>query len=223
MRIAMISDVHTKWHNLVIPECDVLISAGDYSWRGERQIVKEYHEWLSKQNAGIVISVQGNHELWVEKNWEEAVSLVWGIDRTIQFVKEESFEWQGVKFHCSAVTPEFCNWAWNVDRGEKIKRHWNAIPDDTQVLVTHGPPWGIRDTIAEDGENLGCKDLLNRIGSLHHLKLHVFGHIHGGSGYSTRVFNWEEDPKRTVCFVNSSICDENYHAVNPVRVLDLEV
>lgn len=227
MRIAMISDVHTRWHDLVIPDCDILISAGDYSWRGEKDCVESYHRWLSKQNTPLTISVQGNHELWVEKNWEEAVSMVYAIDPAIQFIKEESFEWRGIKFHCSSITPEFCNWAWNVDRGEKIARHWAAIPDDTQVLITHGPPWGILDTIGGisrmESENLGCKDLLQRLPSLSKLKLHVFGHIHGGSGESRRVMNKESDVPHMVQFMNASICNEDYKPVNPVRIFDLEV
>lgn len=223
MRIAMISDVHNQWHNLTIPPCDILISAGDYSGRGDMRTVIDFHQWLSKQPAECIISVQGNHELWVEKNWAEAASLVWGINPKIQFVREEAFEIKGVKFHCSAVTPEFCNWAWNVERGPKIARHWAAIPEDTEVLVTHGPPWGILDNVTPGEINLGCKDLLNRIRALHHLKLHVFGHIHGGSGESKRVVNREEVPPRLVKFVNASICNEDYRPVNPVRVFDLEV
>jgi len=60
MKIVMISDVHEQWHDLTIPECDLLISAGDYSYRGLKPVVIAFHEWLSKQPAKHIISVSKN-------------------------------------------------------------------------------------------------------------------------------------------------------------------
>ena len=216
MRIAMISDVHEQWHDLKIPECDVLISAGDYSYTGKRYVVVEFHKWLSKQNAENIISVQGNHELWVEKHWDEASSLVHEIDPRIWFVDTGHKIIDGVSFFCSAVQPEFGNWAWNKKRGPELAAHWARIPSNTEVLVTHGPPYGVLDVstskYATKG-HLGCKDLLDKISYLDHLKLHVFGHIHGSSG---------EQDIEGIRFVNAAICDEDYLPFNPVRIYDLE-
>lgn len=217
MRIVMISDTHAKWQKLVIPECDVLISAGDYSFRGEKHLVKNFHEWLSKQPARHVISVQGNHETWVEKNLQEAKDLVFQVAPRVKFVVEESFEIEGVKFHGSAITPWFYDWAWNVERGPAIKAHWDKIPDDTQVLITHGPPHGQLDIVYyADGvtpkERVGCYELEERIRELKQLKLHVFGHIHGSAG--ERTFNG-------VTYINASICDEMYMPTQPVREFEL--
>jgi len=209
MKIAMISDVHTQWHNLKIPECDLLISSGDYSYKGERKIVKEFHEWLDKQPAKHIISCQGNHELWVERNWQEARDLAAAACPRAYFIDEGLLHIEGRKIWCAAITPWFFDWAYNVDRGPAIKKHWDCIPDDTEILVTHGPPYGILDQIVLGRtEHLGCVDLEARVNNLKKLKLHVFGHIHGGSG--------EKDfyGKR---FVNASICNEKYKPVNPVR------
>lgn len=213
MKIVMISDTHAKWQKLQIPECDILISAGDYSFRGEKHLVKNFHEWMSKQPARHVISVQGNHETWVEKNLEEARELVFKNSPRVKFVVEESFEIEGIKFHGSAITPWFYNWAWNVERGPAIKAHWDKIPDDTQVLITHGPPAGILDIVYyPDGvtprERVGCHDLMDRIKQLKNLKLHVFGHIHCDAG--EKNFNG-------VQFVNAAICDEQYMPTQPIR------
>ena len=38
--------------------------------------------------------------------------------------------------------PTHRGWAFNADRGETILKHWNKIPDDADVLITHGPPLG---------------------------------------------------------------------------------
>ena len=75
MRVVAISDVHGKWNKLTIPPCNVLVSTGDYSFRGEKHMVKDFHTWLNKQPADHIISVQGNHEVWVEQNFEEAKLL----------------------------------------------------------------------------------------------------------------------------------------------------
>lgn len=213
MKIILISDVHAKWKKLVIPECDLLVSTGDYSFRGEKHIVEDFHEWLSKQPAKHIISVQGNHETWVEKNFAEAKEIARQIDPKIHFIDEGAIEIDGVKIYCSAVTPWFYNWAWNVNRGPDIAKHWAKIPDDTQVLLTHGPPHGILDmTYHIDGvtprEEVGCEDLLERIKQLKFLKLHAFGHIHSGSGEITID---------GVTYINASICDETYQPTNPVR------
>ena len=76
MKIVAISDVHNLWHKLTIPECDVLISAGDYSSRSQPEVVEAFHKWMDKQPADVLVSVQGNHELWVEKNFDEARDIV---------------------------------------------------------------------------------------------------------------------------------------------------
>jgi predicted phosphohydrolase len=213
MIVAIVSDVHRRWHDIVVPPCDLLISAGDYSNQGEPTSVVGFHEWMSHQPATHKISVQGNHELWVEHSFESASAAVKEIDPDIYFTAQQTLHISGHVIHCSAVTPYFCNWAWNVHRGVDIQKHWEIIPDNTDILVTHGPAYGILDEIVPgSGEHLGCQDLLNRVKQLKNLKLHAFGHIHGSSG---------EELVDGVQFVNASMCDEQYTLVNPVRVVEL--
>lgn len=218
MKIVAISDLHGKWNKITIPECDLLISAGDYSFRGEKHMVVDFHKWLSKQPARHIISVQGNHELWVEKNWDEAKQLVFENASRVHFIDEGLIEIEGVKIWCSAITPFFCNWAWNRNRGHDIEIHWKKIPDDTRILVTHGPRQGILDAVYyPDGatirEHVGCKDLGNRIDQLKNLELHIFGHIHGSAG--EKCFNG-------VTYFNASICDEKYMATNTIHIYELD-
>lgn len=211
-KICAISDTHNKWNNLVIPECDLLISAGDYSFRGEKHIVKEFHTWLNKQPAKHIISVQGNHELWVEDNFLEAKQIALEACPKVHFMDEGLVEIEGIKIWCSAITPEFCNWAWNVNRGDDIKKHWDRIPKDTQILVTHGPPYQILDYAPKCG-NVGCEDLFTRVLELKDLKVHFFGHIH--HSYGQKEFN-------SIKFFNVSNCNESYQSVNPVTIIDYE-
>lgn len=211
MKIVAISDVHNLWHKITIPDCDVLVSAGDYSYKGNPEVVEAFHKWMNSQPADVKISVQGNHELWVEKNFEAAREIVHKINKDIHFIDEGVVNIDGVKFYGSAITPWFYDWAWNRRRGEEIKTHWDKIPDDTNVLITHGPPMGILDKL-ESGERVGCANLTDRIGELTDLKLHIFGHIHPSSG---------EAIKDNVLFVNAAMCDDTYKLKNEPRIIIL--
>ena len=93
-----------------------------------------------------------------------------------------------LKIYGSPWQPEFCGWAYNLPRGQALADKWAMIPDDTDILVTHGPPAGILDG------DLGCLNLRRRVDELN-LKLHVFGHIH----YSWGVMG---------NYVNASICND---------------
>lgn len=216
MKIVVISDTHGRWNKLTIPECDLLISAGDYSFRGEEHMVRDFHKWLNKQPAKHVISVQGNHEKWVEKNFPLAKEIAKEACPRVHFIDEGLIEIEGIKIWCSAWTPFFHNWAWNSNRGKDIKRHWDLIPEDVDILVTHGPPYGILDLVRfGDGspkELVGCKDLLAKIQTLSKLKCHFFGHIH--ETYGHEYING-------VHFYNASICDEHYAASNRPVVVEI--
>lgn len=217
MKIVAISDTHCRWQKLVIPECDILISAGDYSFRGEPHVVRNFHEWLDEQNAAHIISVQGNHETWVEKNFGAARDIAREACCAVHFMEEGPLEIEGIKIWCAAITPWFMDWAWNVHRGPDIKRHWDLIPEDTNILITHGPPHGILDVVPHiDGspkERVGCHDLKDRI-AIVKPDIHIFGHIHHSHG---------EHHEGSTSYYNVSICDELYSPTNPVTVIEYEL
>lgn len=209
MKIVHISDVHGKWSKLSIPECDLLISSGDYSFRGETHMVRDFHAWLNKQKAKHIISVQGNHEVWVEQNFEEAKAIALAECPRVHFIDEGTIEIEGVKIFCSAVTPWFHNWAWNRYRGSEIKQHWDKIEEGTDIVITHGPAYDILDKTAR-GDLTGCEDLLAKMRSIKTIKLHFFGHIH--EAYGSRVVEG-------ITHINSSICNENYNPWNKPQII----
>jgi hypothetical protein len=55
------------------------------------------------------------------------------------------------------------------------------VPDDTNVLINHGPPFGILDRSPFQQQHQGDPELLARCGELPHLRFVCFGHIHGTS------------------------------------------
>lgn len=225
MKIVAISDVHGKWNKLQIPECDILISAGDYSFRGEKHMVENFHKWLNKQEAGYIISGQGNHELWVEKNFAEAKEIAEKACPGVHFIGDaQTINIEGIKIFVSACTPWFYDWAWNRARslGEAQHRQikyigdeWAKIEPDTNILVTHGPPYEILDELlyvdgTPKGQFVGCDILAKKITQIKP-DLHIFGHIH--CGYGQKHLNGTS-------YYNVAICDEMYMASNPITVID---
>lgn len=217
-KIVGISDTHCKWQSLVVPECDILISAGDYSFKGERHVVKDFHKWLDKQPAKHIVSVQGNHELWVEKNFLEAKQVAEEACPRVHFIEEGEVIIDGIKIFGSAWTPFFHNWAYNAFRGEEIQQHWKKIPDDTNILITHGPAHKILDQlvyVSGEGtrEFVGCSDLLKRIREVKP-DLHLFGHIHAWGGHQEHI--------EGTSHYNVAVCDEMYYPANGVTIIDYE-
>lgn len=212
MRFVFISDVHEQWHGIKIPKCDILISSGDYSYRGKPEVVKNFHAWLDEQDADHIVSVQGNHEMWVEKNFALAKEIALKECPRVHFIDEGLAEVGPYKIWGSAITPWFHDWAWNRNRGADCKKHWDLIPDGVDVIVTHGPPMGILDIVRPyTTDPLGCYDLKQAVDRIKP-KVHAFGHIHDGYG----VFD-----NGTTKFVNASICTERYDPFNEPIVVDI--
>jgi hypothetical protein len=99
-----------------------------------------------------------------------------------------------IRIYGSPWQPEFYSWAFNLQRNSiELSGKWEAIPDNTDILVTHGPAFGTLDTVTgRQYDNLGCELLAERIERLKP-KIHVCGHIHSGYGYEfkdgTHYFN----------------------------------
>lgn len=66
IRICAISDTHNQHNSIEIPECDVLIHAGDYSYIGDYQSIWKLNQWFGKLKSsgkvGQVITCAGNHD-----------------------------------------------------------------------------------------------------------------------------------------------------------------
>jgi len=210
MRLVCISDTHSlHWHMPDIPDGDVLIHAGDSLGQGTLDNIEDLNEWLGTLPHRHKIVIAGNHD-WA---FEETPALARDTLSNAIYLEDSCIEIGGVRFWGAPWTPNFMDWAFMLDRGEPLYQKWKAIPEHTDVLITHGPPKGIGDLVAMGFEcqNVGCGHLLNRIHELS-LKAHVFGHIHEGYGeYSlgdTRL-------------INASTCTEGYEPTNPPIVLDI--
>jgi Icc-related predicted phosphoesterase len=203
MKIVAISDTHNGHNSVEIPPCDILIHAGDESYRGKKEEIEAFAKWFDKQPAKHLVWIPGNHSLGVEKHWPSSKHWLQDLSPRTNILMNSDVTLEGVKIWGSPVTPWFHDWAWNVIRGTHIKKYWDMIPADTSIVVTHGPPHGILD-IVSGGGNVGCQDLREAMLRIKP-KLHIFGHIH--EGYGVYPFNG-------TTYVNASIMNEYYEPVN---------
>lgn len=209
MQIVAISDTHGKHRDLQpLPEGDVLIHAGDVSRGGTKEQVTDFLEWFAEQNHPHKLFIAGNHDFFFERADPDEITSI--IPDGIIYLNDSSTEIDGVQFWGSPITPWFNNWAFNRDRGDEIKKHWDLIPDDTEVLITHGPPFGILDETVY-GDRTGCEELLLCVEQVKP-KFHIFGHIHEEYGIST---------KAETTFVNASVLDDWYEIKNQPKILNI--
>lgn len=219
MKIVTISDTHNKHERLTdMPEGDICIHAGDFSMKGYTNEVKSFLDWYSSLPYKHKIFIAGNHDLSFENNDVNVAKLLEQYP-TLTYLKESSVNIDGINIWGSPATPRFgYNWAFNYDRGREIKQVWDLIPANTGIVVTHGPAWGFGDISMRGYKNVGCADLLDKLREIQPA-LHICGHIHEGYGlHIDKDINSPGHIRTT--FVNASVLDEFYHAVNAPRVID---
>lgn len=212
MRIVCLSDTHSKHDQIEVPDGDVVVHAGDFTGRGRLKELREALAWFGALPHKHKVCIVGNHDFLFERDPGAARSLV---PPTVHYLQDSGVEIEGKLFWGSPWQPWFHDWAFNLRRGEALARVWEKIPDHTEVLLTHGPPWGYLDVTAIS-DHVGCEDLERRVLAVNPA-LHVFGHIH--ESYGVR----ESAPlsgRRTI-FVNASCLDLSYRPVNAPIVVDL--
>jgi len=207
MRWVCLSDTHGHHDRLEIPDGDVLVHAGDMTRKGGLAETEAFLHWFAGQPHPHKILVAGNHDFAFQDHRSEARKLV---PPGIAYLEDQECRVVGLRVWGSPWQPWFHDWAFNLPRGQEIRAKWALIPEGVDVLITHGPPFGILDHVPRQG-GVGCEDLLARVLEVRP-RMHVFGHIHEGHGQT------ERDGIR---FVNASICDEAYRAVHPPLVLGL--
>lgn len=206
MRIVVISDTHTLHDQVAIPPGDILIHAGDFTNRGALNDVERFDAFLAKLPHPHKVAIAGNHDFCFERDPLAARAAL----THATYLEDQALEVEGLHLYGSPWQPWFYNWAFNLERGPEIRAKWDLIPEQTDILITHGPPMGQGDETVR-GERAGCQDLMDRIWEVRP-RYHFFGHIHEGYGVT------KEDG---VTFVNASICTLRYKPVNPPIVLDI--
>ena len=224
MKITLISDTHTKheelmWDKADLPGGDLLIHAGDLMNSGyNSNDITNFCSWFDNlQQYDHKVFIAGNHDRKFEDKPEQALEIV-NSYKNITYLQDDwvkvGIDEEMAKIYGSPWQPEFYNWAFNLPKGGPgLMSKWEAIPTDTDILITHGPAQGHLDTSGPpyNEPNLGCPLLRHHIDTVSRPKIHVCGHIHGGYGYK---FDGQTH------FFNASILNERYEYVNKPVTFD---
>ena len=206
LKIVCFSDTHGFHNYLKLQKGNVLLFAGDLSNVGRLMEIKNFIDWFSSQPHQYKVFIAGNHDFGFENFIKEDVLKL--IPDNITYLNDSGVSIDGFNFWGSPVSPRFHNWAFN--RDENIQNHWDLIPNNTDVLITHTPPYGILD-LTQEGLNVGCRRLRDKILEIQP-KLNVFGHIHEAYG--------EDILLNTKC-INASVLNRQYQVVNKPIIFNL--
>lgn len=223
-----LSDTHNQ-HSFIhdyIPKknIDFLIFAGDGSnqknpYMNENEL-RNLLEWLSSlKHIKYKIFIPGNHETSLQKGLIKKYqypSIIFLIDQTITITKKTWYgKKESIKIFGSPFTPTFgTGWAYNCNR-QKIHKHWDLIPNDIDILITHGPPKYVLDhtwDLNNEQINVGDKSLLNKVLEIQP-KYHIFGHLHDEKEIYNHGIKILGDKCKTT-FINASICDLKHNPIN---------
>jgi Icc-related predicted phosphoesterase len=202
MRLLHLSDTHSSHHELPnLPAADILIHSGDVSMAGKPEEVMDFIEWFGGQDYKYKIFIAGNHDFCLDGK---------ALARIQKFLPENCFylyasgvEIEGIRFWGIPyfMSDEFIP--------KKYFAALDSIPSDTDVLITHRPPYEILDF--SGNIHYGCIDLLQKILEIKP-EYHLFGHIHDNYGI--------EKSKHTT-FVNAALLDECYTLKNEPVLLEI--
>jgi predicted phosphodiesterase len=198
MRLLHLSDTHSQHRELTnLPEADVIIHSGDASFSGSDSEVLDFLNWFCDLDYPYKIFVAGNHDdcLYGEQ--------IEGLPDNCHYLCHSSVEIECVNFW---GIPLFMG---DVLKEGRTKQIMAQIPADTDVLISHSPPYGILDF--DDNINYGCSDLLKAVERINP-HYHLFGHIH--ASYGIKKIG-------QTTFVNSAIMNGEYEFINKPILLEI--
>jgi Icc-related predicted phosphoesterase len=223
--IDCISDIHGSHPEL--GGGDLLIIAGDLTANDLDIQYKYFCEWVREQNYKKIIIIAGNHDNQIEKGFNPVYSFEYFRENNITYLCDSGIEFEGLKIWGSPWTKRFVGMnphcmAFTSVSENGLKEKWDLIPNDTNILITHSPAYGILDTVAnfwKSNEKVGSHSLKTRIQQMHHLRLHVFGHIHSDYGL-INSFIKNHGCDHTYVSINAAHMNEDYDPVNkPIRII----
>jgi hypothetical protein len=199
VRIVAVADTHLFHAELVVPDGDVFVHAGDLCRGGDLDELREAADWIAGLPHRHKVIVAGNHD-WAFVHEPAAARSLFG---DCVYLQDREVTLDGLRFYGSPWQPEYNDWAFNLPRGAALADVWARIPSGLDVLITHGPPDGIGDESPVGGRS-GCADLRRRLEVIAP-RVHLFGHIHQDGGAWTigttlhaNVTTWECERQPTV-------------------------
>ena len=209
MRIVFISDTHGLHRELGLPGGDMIIHGGDFCGGDSRRDSEDFLEWFDGLDFRYKLFTAGNHDFFADKHQTEFSAM---IPSGILFLNDRGIEIEQLSFWGSPVQPGLQGWAFGKRRGAEMQPHWELIPSEVDILLTHTPPWGILDQ-SRSGYSLGCEELRSELDQRIHPSYHLFGHVHASYGM--------HEMAGTV-YMNGSNMDSDRGLVNDPLVFEIE-
>jgi len=186
MKICALSDTHGYHRQVKIPSgVDLILFAGDISNQGEDHILRDFNVWLGELGVPAIV-VAGNHDLTLDNNYYLAKQV---LSNAI-YLEHELVEFNGVKIFGSPYSPKLGWWGFGLTKDE-AEHKWSQLPEDTDIVMSHGPMFGFLDKLNRNGNHVGCKKLRKHIRRVKPKYL-IVGHIHEEHGYmpgDTQTYN----------------------------------
>lgn len=188
---------------------DLLIVAGDLTARDKLSEYQEFLGWISRLDYKKKIVVAGNHDNVLD---DGSTPRIFEKVDAFEYLCDSGTTFEGLKIWGSPWTKTFfginphCK-AFTFDTEKELAEKFSLIPEDTDILITHGPPFGILDKITT-GENVGSVSLKENIEKIMP-EMVIFGHIHENGGQHVE--------KKGILYINGSIVDERYRLSNGRR------
>lgn len=197
MKIFHLSDTHGCHRQLQnLPEADLIIHSGDFTMAGSEEEAIDFLNWFCDLPYKHKIFICGNHDECLYG------ANIDGLDNNVHYLCNSGITIEGIRFYGVPMFLEDCV-------TERQSLYYKRIPADTNVLITHTPPFGILDF--DDNINFGSEELLDIVNTIKP-QLHLFGHIHQHHGI-TKV------GKTT--FSNAAIMNQDYTAITKGNLLSL--
>src|SRR3990167_3831002 len=141
MDIVILGDTHGFHPD--VPDGEILIHTGDFTqgWGG-RDHVKDVAKWLGAMPHPHKFLVGGNHDGSLFAH-EEQCRAVLGV-RGITYLCHRAAMVGDIKIWGSPYHPQFAG-VFGKNQ-EELMMLWRQVDPDVDILITHGPPYGVLDT-----------------------------------------------------------------------------
>ena len=197
MKIVHLSDTHNCHHRLRnLPDADVVVHSGDFCMVGTEREAIDFLNWFCDLPYRHKIFIGGNHDDCLYG------ANIDGLDHNVHYLCNSGIEIEGFKFYGVPMFMDDCV-------TDRQSCNYARIPEDTDILITHSPAYGILDF--DDNINYGSVEILERLAMLN-LKAHLFGHIHAQHGILEQS---------DIIYSNGAIMNSDYTQLNVPNLIEI--
>ncbi len=198
VRLVLMSDTHGHHRKAKVPDGDVLVHAGDFTYfNGNTWAIRDFNHWLAHLPHRNKVLIPGNHDSgFAYPAWRELITAA-------TLLINEGTTIGRLRIWGSPVTPG--DWgAFGAETSVERAELFSRIPCGTDILISHAAPYGILDQASAHDGPQGCHQLRDAVCRIKPC-LHVFGHLH--QGYGIRRHGG-------TLFVNAALAGSTYELEN---------